>query len=134
MDYKIEHFEKFKDQRGDLVVFLRKKELEPKFQKFGQIYFVTFDKEGIIRANHYHKKLREWFGVVNGRVQVKLRDVKTGKEKILELDASSSDYVRLEIGPMVAHAFKSLTSFASVVNYTDQEWTKEDVFSVEILT
>lgn len=133
IDYKIEHFEKFKDQRGDLVVFLRKRELESKFQKFGQIYFVTFDKKGIIRANHYHKKLREWFGVVSGRVQVKLRDVKTGKEKVLELDANSSDYIRLEIGPMVAHAFKSLTPFASVVNYTDQEWTKEDVFPVKIL-
>ena len=52
MDYKVEHFEKFNDERGELVVFLRNRNLEKKYKEFGQIYFVTFNRKGIIRANH----------------------------------------------------------------------------------
>ncbi len=128
MDYKIEYFDKFSDARGDLIVFLRASNLEKKYEHFGQIYFVTFKKKGTVRANHYHKRIREWFGVVHGKVSVVLQDVKTGQKKKLILDSKDKKYIRLEIGPHVAHAFKSLTASASVVNYTDQEWSQDDVF------
>ena len=109
MDYKIESFEKFNDKRGQLVVFLRNRNLDKKFKNFGQIYFVTFDKKGVIRGNHYHKTFREWFGVISGKLQVVLIDVKTGKKKEMILDGDSKKYVRLEIGPNVVHAFKSIS-------------------------
>jgi dTDP-4-dehydrorhamnose 3,5-epimerase-like enzyme len=133
MDYKLEKFQKFKDSRGDLIVFLRRSNLEPKYQKFGQIYFVTFKKKGNIRGNHYHKKWREWFGMVSGRVQVVLKDIKTGETKELTLNGNTKEYIRLEIGPHIAHAFKSLSNSAALLNYTDDEWSPDDVFPMELI-
>lgn len=133
MDYKIEYFEKFNDKRGQLVVFLRNIDLDKKYKEFGQIYFVTFDKENAIRGNHYHKKWREWFGVVSGKLQVKLMDVKTKEIKRLVLNANSNKYIRLEIGPNIVHAFKSMTPSAALLNYTDKEWSAEDTFPYEIM-
>ncbi len=71
-------------------------------------------------------------GLVDGKVSVILQDVKTGEKKRLILDAKTDKYIRLEIGPNVAHAFKSLSAKASVLNYTDQEWTSGDVFPFEL--
>ncbi len=133
MDYKIEHFEKFNDQRGELVVFLRNRNLKKKYKEFGQIYFVTFNKKGIIRANHYHRKMREWFGVINGKVKVVLVDIKTNESKKIILDGDSKKYVRLEIGPNVAHGFKSVSDEVSLLNYTNKEWLAKDVFSMEVI-
>lgn len=133
MDYKIEHFEKFNDKRGKLVVFLRNRDLDKKLKIFGQIYFVTFEKKGTVRANHYHKKFREWFGVVDGKVKVALVDVKTNERKELILDGNSKKYVRLEIGPNIAHGFKSISKLVSLLNYTDKEWSAKDVFSMEVI-
>lgn len=133
MDYKIEFFEKFNDKRGQLVVFLKNSDLDKKLKNLGQIYFVTFNRKGVIRANHYHKKIREWFGVVSGRVKVVLVDVETKEKKELILDGDSKKYVRLEIGPNIAHGFKSISSFVSLLNYTDKEWTKEDVTRIEVI-
>lgn len=133
MDYKIERFEKFNDERGQLVVFLRNRNLDKKSKKFGQIYFVTFEKKGVIRGNHYHKTLKEWFGVIKGKLQVVLVDVKTGEKKEIVLDGNSKKYVRLEIGTNVIHGFKSLSEFVSLVNYTDKEWNENDVIRVEVI-
>ncbi|MEK7502630.1 MAG: WxcM-like domain-containing protein [Patescibacteria group bacterium] len=133
MDYKIEHFEKFNDQRGELVVFLRNRSLKRKYKEFGQIYFVTFNKKGVIRANHYHRQMREWFGVIKGKVRVALVDIKTKESKNFTLDGNSKKYVRLEIGPGVVHGFKSISDEVSLLNYTNKEWLAKDVFSMEVI-
>lgn len=133
MDYKIEYFEKFNDERGELVVFLRNRNLEKKYKEFGQIYFVTFNKKGVIRANHYHRKMREWFGVIGGKVEVVLVDIKTNESKKIILDGDSKKYVRLEIGPYVAHGFKSMSDEVSLLNYTNKEWLAKDVFPMEVI-
>jgi dTDP-4-dehydrorhamnose 3,5-epimerase-like enzyme len=133
MDYKIEHFQKFNDKRGQLVVFLRNRDLDAKLKKFGQIYFVTFEKKGVIRANHYHKEFREWFGVVSGKVKIVLVDIKTKERKEMILDGNSKKYVRLEIGPNIAHGFKSISSPVALLNYTDREWSAKDVFPMEVI-
>ena len=128
MDYKIDKFEKHNDQRGQLVVFLKKCNLSNNQKQFGQIYFVTFENKSVIRGNHYHKKWREWFGVVTGTLEVKLKDIKTGEEKELILDGDSSEYIRLEVGPNIAHSFKNSTEKAELLNYTDTEWSPDDTF------
>lgn len=133
MDYKIEHFQKYDDERGQLVVFLRNRDLEKSFKEFGQIYFVTFDKKNVIRGNHYHKKWREWFGVVTGKLQVYLKDVVSGEEAKLILDGTSGEYIRLEIGPNIVHSFRSISSKASLINYTDVEWSPTDTFPYKLL-
>ncbi len=126
MDYVIEYFEKYNDDRGQLVVFLRNSNLEKKDKQFGQIYFVTFNRKGAIRGNHYHKKWREWFGVVEGKLEVILKDIKIGEEKRMILDGNDKKYIRLTIGPYIAHAFRSLSRKASLVNYANDEWNRND--------
>jgi dTDP-4-dehydrorhamnose 3,5-epimerase-like enzyme len=133
MDYKIDYIENHDDSRGKLVVFLKNNDLDKKYKKFGQIYFVTFDKLGVVRGNHYHKKWREWFGVVTGKVRVVLKDIKTGEIKKFILDSKSDKYFRLEIGPYVAHSFRNISKRASLLNYTDAEWSPDDTFLEELL-
>jgi len=132
MDYKITSIEKHSDKRGQLVVFLRSSELKANRKKFGQIYFITFNKKNVVRGNHYHKKWREWFGVVHGSVKAELEDVITGEHKTLVLSSKHNVYKRLEIGPNVAHAFKSMTPTASLLNYGDKEWSAKDRFFYDL--
>ncbi len=134
MDYRVSKVKKFADSRGDLVVFLKKSELEARRKKFGQIYFITFTGKGVVRGNHYHKRWREWFGIVNGCVEARLQDVRTGKRVRLRLCSSQRYYTRLEIGPYVAHAFKSLTPAASLLNYGDDEWSAGDRIPHAVIT
>ena len=126
LDYKITHFEKKSDSRGSLIVFLKESELDDAKKKFGQIYFVTFTKKGVVRGNHYHKRWHEWFGIVDGKVEVVLEDVRTKKREVVTLDAKKDKYIRLETGPYIAHAIKSLTKNASLLSYADGEWKSQD--------
>jgi len=132
MNIKISKFEKHNDDRGQLVVFLKNQDLGINKKEFGQIYFVTFEKKNIVRGNHYHKQWREWFGVVTGKLKVVLKDMSTGEVQTMLLDGDSDEYIRLEVGPNIAHAFTNITSNASLLNYTDKEWSPDDTFS-EIL-
>lgn len=133
MDFNLIQFEKHSDERGDLVVFLKSSDLMGEKKKFGQIYFVTFSQKGVIRGNHYHKKWREWFGIVTGKLRVLLKDRKTQEIKELILEAGQNKYIRLEIGPNIVHAFESLSDSASLINYTDTEWSDDDTFKEVIL-
>ena len=133
MDYRIEQFEKFNDDRGQLVVFLRNSNLRKQEKEFGQIYFVTFKKKGVIRGNHYHKKWHEWFGVVAGKVKVCLEDVKTKERVEIILDANKKEYIRLEINPYIAHAIVSLTNYAALLNYADSEWYQTDSHHYKVI-
>ncbi|OGG11000.1 hypothetical protein A3J20_01330 [Candidatus Gottesmanbacteria bacterium RIFCSPLOWO2_02_FULL_42_29] len=133
MDYKIAEFEKHNDRRGDLVVFLKKKELGKNQKIFGQIYFVTFKKKGTVRGNHYHKQWREWFGIVSGKLEVNLKDVRTGETAKINLAAASDKYIRLEIGPFIVHSFKSLSEYASMINYANREWSNKDTYIDKIM-
>jgi UDP-2-acetamido-2,6-beta-L-arabino-hexul-4-ose reductase len=133
MDCKIRKIEKHSDSRGKLVVFLKSKELKKNNKEFGQVYFITFSRKGIVRGNHYHKNWREWFAVVDGKVQAELEDVRNKKHISVVLDAEGKDYIRLEIGSYVAHSFKSLSDSASLLNYAEKEWIAEDVFSYKLM-
>lgn len=133
MDFQLQQLEKYNDDRGQLIVFLQRRELNKKIREFGQIYFVTFDKANIIRGNHYHKRWREWFGIISGQLRVHLKDLNTGEEKKLILNGNSNKYNRLEIGPKIAHVFQNISKTAALLNYTDKEWTKGDTFKYKLL-
>lgn len=133
MDYQIKKFEKIVDKRGSLIIFLKKSDLDKHQHNFGQIYFVTFNKKGQVRGNHYHKKWHEWFGIVEGKVEVILENVKTKSRKIFILTSNRDKYVRLETGPFVAHAIKSLSNSASLLSYADSEWNSKDTFQYKLI-
>lgn len=128
MDYKLEKFNKFNDKRGDLIVFLKNSEIPKEQREFGQIYFVTFDGKGVIRGSHYHKKWTEWFGIVAGKLEVTLEDIKTKERKTFIFDSKEDKYARLVIGPYIAHSFKSMSKYAALLNYADSEWSEKDTF------
>lgn len=132
MDFTLKKFNKFSDQRGDLIVFLQRGDLADAYKTFGQIYFVTFTQKGIIRGNHYHNVWHEWFGVVAGKVRVTLEDVKTKKRKVFILDAKKDQYTRLEIAPGIAHKIESMSKYAALLNYADGEWSEDDSIRYEI--
>jgi dTDP-4-dehydrorhamnose 3,5-epimerase-like enzyme len=133
MDCKIETIKKHHDERGELVVFLKRSQLDKKSLPFGQIYFITFEGKGVIRGNHYHEKWREWFGIVHGEVRAELEDIVTKERRSCVLSADHSTYTRLEIGPHIAHAFRCLSPSAALLNYADAEWTAQDRFEYPLI-
>ncbi len=114
------------DNRGQLVVFVKNK-------KFGQVYFVTFNRKGTVRGNHYHKKWREWCGIITGRIQVELMNIKTFERESFILDENDSEYKLIEIKPYIVHSFLNLTPKASLLNYADKLWSKKDDYKVRLL-
>jgi dTDP-4-dehydrorhamnose 3,5-epimerase-like enzyme len=66
-------------------------------------------------------------------VEVSLKDMTTKEVTTLTIDADSDKYTRLEIGPNIAHAFKNLSDKASLLNYTDTEWSDNDTFKEELI-
>lgn len=127
MFYKLTKLEKKSDDRGFLIEFLKASELGPNQKKYGQNYLVTFKRKNKIRGNHYHKRRSEWFVLAMGKVEVRLKDLKTGKTKKLILtDEHQKHLERLYIAPRVVHSFKSLIPKTMMLNYTDGEWSPQN--------
>jgi len=116
MDFQLIKVPKHSDYRGYLAEFLTRKELKGS-QRFGHIYYVTFVRPGIVRGNHYHTKKEEHFGVAMGRVQIDIEDIHTKERKSFVLDANNHDFTRLQIGPNIAHAVKSLSENVVLIDY-----------------
>jgi len=126
MEYTLKKIEKHTDERGFLVEFLKKSEMPEGHDKFGQIYYVTFDNAGVIRGNHYHSHKYEWFGVVFGDVQIDIEDVETKERKSFLISPTGQEFVRLGIGPNVAHAVKCLSEKAILIDYFTGEYSPEN--------
>lgn len=122
MDYEVSYLIKHSDQRGYLVEFLKYVELPDRNKNFGQIYYVTFNEENVVRGNHYHKQTEEWFGVVTGSVRVVLENVNTKERMTFELHASETQFIRLRIGCEIAHAFQCLSKSAVLLDYSNRQY------------
>lgn len=55
-----------RDQRGDLIEVF-------KIPGIGQVFY-AITKPGAIRGNHYHKRKKEYFCVIEGKAEIKLRN------------------------------------------------------------
>ena len=126
MDYEIAECVKHIDSRGFLVEFLKNIELPEDQQKFGQIYFVTFEKPMQARGNHYHTRFSEWFGVAHGKLEVVLEDVRTKERKELVLFSDDKTFTRIRISPYIAHAFRNLSPNAVLLDYCNQQYNPKD--------
>lgn len=130
LNYKLEYSTKRRDERGFLVDFLKADELKGEDKKFGQIYFITFEKTGAIRGNHYHTTKKEWFVIGQGKLLVILENVKTKIRESIILDGDDDRYVRLSIGENIAHVLINLTPFAYVVNYCNKPYHNDNPDSI----
>jgi dTDP-4-dehydrorhamnose 3,5-epimerase-like enzyme len=126
MKYDLQQCIKHTDRRGYLVEFLRHDELDRQMLSFGQIYFVTFERPGQVRGNHYHTRAHEWFGVAHGTLEVVLEDVRTKERAEFVLRADDKLFQRLTIGPFVAHAFRNVTPTAILIDYTSEQFDRDD--------
>jgi dTDP-4-dehydrorhamnose 3,5-epimerase-like enzyme len=126
MKYDLKQCVKHTDERGFLVEFLRRDELTEDLRAFGQIYFVTFERPGQVRGNHYHKRGYEWFGVAFGTLEVVLEDVRTKERVEFTLRGDDQLFQRLAIGPYIAHAFRNITPTAILIDYTSEPFARDD--------
>lgn len=126
MDYVLEQCVKHTDNRGYLVEFLRREEVREELGRFGQIYFVTFERPGQVRGNHYHTRGHEWFGVAEGTLEVALEDVRTKERAEFTLRSDDKTFQRLSVGPYIAHAFRNLSDTAVLIDYTTEPYEARD--------
>lgn len=126
MKFELEQCVKHTDQRGYLVEFLRRSELTADLADFGQIYFVTFERPGQVRGNHYHTRGFEWFGVAHGTLEVVLEDVRTKERTHFVLRSDDKLFQRLMVGPYIAHAFRNTTPTAVLIDYTSEQFARDD--------
>lgn len=121
MEYVVTRKPKHSDDRGFLAEFLTRGELAPN-ASFGHIYFVTFAKKGVVRGNHYHQKKEEYFGLAAGKIKLVIKDIKTNSQKTFILSSQDPEFIRIKIGPNVAHAVESLSDFAVLIDYFSQPY------------
>lgn len=124
LDYQVTETIKHEDSRGFLVEFLRGREMTERDRPFGQIYFVTFERPGQVRGNHYHTRATEWFGVAHGDLEVILEDVRTRERVSFNLRSGDRSYTRLKVGPYIAHSFRNLSPTAVLLDYCTEEFDK----------
>ncbi len=122
MDYSLTELNKFEDDRGFLIEFLKKSELGEEKKTFGQIYLAII-APGTLRGNHYHKTKDEYFAIMSGSVSVVLEDISTGERAEFAMESAKEKITRLRVGPNVAHAIKNDSSENVVLcAYTDEEY------------
>jgi len=86
----------FKDPRGSLLGIFQDR-------KFEEMNYIE-SKKGTERGNHYHKKIEETFFIIEGKVRVFLKDIKTGLEKEFIAEGGDTFMIR----PNTVHTFHVL--------------------------
>lgn len=122
MDIEIKKLKEIVDERGSLVEAIGRDSLNKK--KFGHLFFVTFRNKKAVRGNHFHNKNHEYYIVLEGKISVELVDVKTGKKKKIILDSKKRE--RLRIGPLIAHASKSISPNSLLLAYNSEPYDKKN--------
>lgn len=122
MKIKILNLEKKTDDRGWLAELLHSKDLDHK--EFGQL-LVTVAKPGITKGGHYHLRKEEWFVVVAGNGELKLKDNQTGEEKIIMI--GDENMVAVQIPLNVSHwIINTGKNDLSLIAYCNEEFDPND--------
>ena len=110
------------DSRGWLAEIFRPESVGSTMN--GQVT-ITAAHPGIVKANHYHKKLNEWYCVIGGKMLLILKDMETGEKK--EIFLSEDDLKILKITPGLAHGFKNIgDKMLVVLMYVDRPFNPND--------
>jgi dTDP-4-dehydrorhamnose 3,5-epimerase len=110
------------DARGGLFEVLRFADEE--VPGGGQLYTFTINP-GQRRGDHYHTRKREWFTCAHGSALVLLTDTRTGRDEVVELDATRPRVVYA--GPGTAHALLNRgDEVAVIISYGSEQHHPED--------
>ena len=111
-----------KDDRGWLAEIFRPEITDNKIN--GQVT-ITTAHPGIVKANHYHKRKHEWYCVIQGKMKLALKDMKTGKKE--EIILSDTELKIVKISPNIAHGFKNVgDNMLLVLMYIDEPFDASD--------
>ena len=135
MEYNQQQCKVFSDERGNLIEFINRDQLEENGFDFGQLYILTFDGKDVVRGNHYHEHSAEVFCVIYGEAEIVLEDVET-KHRISKIIKAEADkYVRIMIGKKIAHAIRSLSDQVLMVSFSTKQYgpRDEDKFHYKVL-
>lgn len=89
------------DERGNLLANTRE-DIMHEVKHF----FVSRSVPGAVRGNHYHKHKTEWFLIIQGTCEIKVKDMETEEEERLTI--SDNDSVLVSMVPGKAHAMKNI--------------------------
>lgn len=110
------------DNRGWLAEIFRPEDVNKTMK--GQVT-ITTAHPGIIKANHYHKKMNEWYCVIQGKMHLVLKDMKTGETQ--EVTLSEEDLKLIKIMPWTAHGFRNVSDgMLIVLMYIDRPFDPND--------
>ena len=101
----------FKDNRGDLLKYLDKKNIF--FKNFGEIYFNEIKKDKL-KGWIYHKKYICLMTVPYGKIE--LRYKKKINSKFKKFIISKNNYFLVSIPPKTWFSFKGISSLSIIVN------------------
>lgn len=82
------------DERGWLSELLHGRDVDHK--TFGQL-LVTVARPGITKGGHYHLRKEEWFLVVSGKAELRLRDNVTAEERVIQLGEGNMKAVQIPL-------------------------------------
>jgi oxalate decarboxylase/phosphoglucose isomerase-like protein (cupin superfamily) len=95
-------------------------------------YTVTVNP-GKSRANHYHREKEEWFAVVSGRIEVRLRHIVGGDSASVLLDTEDPACRILYIPPFVAHSIRNPHAVPStLVVFSKSPENREDTIPFDV--
>lgn len=113
-----------RDHRGWLLKVLMRQHIKPAGRDFGEIY-LTAAHTGQVKGNHYHRRTREWFCLVQGKARLVTQEMETGR--IREFAMSADEPMTIEVPPRVAHAIQCVgDEMAIVLAYADQPYDAEN--------
>ena len=121
-DIETKKLVKHVDSRGWLAEIFRPQDVNKTMK--GQVT-VTTAHPGIVKANHYHKKMNEWYCVIKGKMHLVLKDMKTGEKQ--EITLSEDDLKIIKITPLIAHGFRNTSDdMLIVLMYIDRPFDPSD--------
>lgn len=88
----------FEDERGEIFDIL-----EAPVEHIGMIT----SKTGAQRAKHYHKKSTQYTYVLEGKIELKIKDLREDGKEIETYVMEPGDFV--EIPPMIIHMYTAIT-------------------------
>ncbi len=112
------------DERGWLAEVLRREQLAPGREAFGQ-FFVTTAHPGVSKGHHYHLRKHEWFCVIKGAALLVLEDVESKQRTEIPMGEGNMVAVELPLGS--AHAIKNTgNDMMYLLAYVDEPFDPAD--------
>jgi len=95
----------------------------------GEIYLTHASGLDQVRGNHYHPKAKEWFTLLEGKAELKLKDMDTDELYSIMLDEDTPQTIVIPAN--VAHAFVNTQEEPFLLlAYTDELYDPKDTISV----